>query len=184
MDDRLFGNAFQIFEATVEKWFGGCYEWFYVEKKHIEKDEEERSARGGTYLGWEMKDRMAAEIGALLEVTVAILNLIFWRTGSQCKSKRTGVIWQNRGFCATTRARAFWISWRRVGFETDVSAIETIKTVMREMKTTKIPDYVKANFPQRVKKQAVVGERGLSVVIIIIHFSSLAFNMGQRVYNL
>ena len=26
----------------------------------------------------------------------------------QCKSERTGVMWQNRGFCATTRARAFW----------------------------------------------------------------------------
>ena len=28
---------------------------------HIDKDEEERSARAGTYLG--MRDRMAAEIG-------------------------------------------------------------------------------------------------------------------------
>ena len=39
------------------------------------------------------------------KVTVAILKLILWRTGSQCKSERTGVMWQNRGFCATSRAR-------------------------------------------------------------------------------
>ena len=31
-------------------------------------------------------------------------------------------MWQNRGFCATTRARVFWTRWRRVRFETDVPA--------------------------------------------------------------
>ena len=64
MEDRWFGKAFQIFEATDENDLeaamvvlrGGT---------HIERQEEERSARAGTYLWWEMKDRMAAEIGAL-----------------------------------------------------------------------------------------------------------------------
>ena len=50
MEDRWFGNAFQIFEATDENDLeaamvvlrGGT---------HIEKDKEERSARAGTYLG-------------------------------------------------------------------------------------------------------------------------------------
>ena len=50
MEDRWFGSAFQIFEATDENDLevamgvlrGGM---------HIEKDEEERSARAGTYLG-------------------------------------------------------------------------------------------------------------------------------------
>ena len=52
MEDRWFGNAFQIFEATdtdendlefaMVVLHGGT---------HIEKDEEERSARTGTYLG-------------------------------------------------------------------------------------------------------------------------------------
>ena len=57
MEDRWFCYAFQIFEAdenNVEAAMvvlrGGT---------HIEKDEEERSARAGTYIG------MAAEIGAL-----------------------------------------------------------------------------------------------------------------------
>ena len=31
-------------------------------------------------------------------------------------------MWQNRGFCATTRARVFWTRWRRVRFETNVPA--------------------------------------------------------------
>ena len=50
MEDRWFGNAFQIFEATDENDLeaamvvlrGGT---------HINKDEEERSARSGTYFG-------------------------------------------------------------------------------------------------------------------------------------
>ena len=50
MEDRWFGNAFQIFEATDENDLeaamvvsgGGT---------HIEKDEEERGARASTYLG-------------------------------------------------------------------------------------------------------------------------------------
>ena len=50
MEDRWFGNAFQIFEETDDNDFevvmvvlrGGT---------HIEKDEEERSARAGPYLG-------------------------------------------------------------------------------------------------------------------------------------
>ena len=64
MEDRWFGNAFQIFEATDENDLevtmvvlrGGT---------HIEKDEKEGSARAGTYLGMKEKDRMAAQIGAL-----------------------------------------------------------------------------------------------------------------------
>ena len=50
MDDRWFGNKFHIFEATDEKDLevgmmvlrGGT---------HIDKAEEERSARAGTYFG-------------------------------------------------------------------------------------------------------------------------------------
>ena len=45
-----------------------------------------------------MLDRMAAEIGSTLKVIVAILKLILWQTGSQCRSERTGVMRQNRGF--------------------------------------------------------------------------------------
>ena len=49
MEDRWFGNAFQIFEATVEN----DLEAMVVLRggTHIEKDEEELSARAGTYLG-------------------------------------------------------------------------------------------------------------------------------------
>ena len=50
MDDKWFGNAFQIFEATDANYLevamvvlrGGT---------HIDRDEEERSARIGTYRG-------------------------------------------------------------------------------------------------------------------------------------
>ena len=77
-----------------------------------------RMLASGTYFG--MRD--ARFIGcwncSFLRVTVAILKLIPWQTGSQCRSERTGVIRQNQGFWATTRARIFWTSWRRVGFET------------------------------------------------------------------
>ena len=53
MDDRWFGNEFQIFEATDENDLevamvvlrGGTHNII------IDKDEEERSARAGTYLG-------------------------------------------------------------------------------------------------------------------------------------
>ena len=50
MEDRWFGNAFQIFEATDEN----DLEAAMVVLRgvtHIEKDEEERSGRAGTYLG-------------------------------------------------------------------------------------------------------------------------------------
>ena len=50
MEDKWFGNAFQIFEATDEN----DVEAAMVVLRggtHIEIDEEERSARAGTYLG-------------------------------------------------------------------------------------------------------------------------------------
>ena len=50
MEDRWFGNAFQIFEATDENDLEAA---MVVLRRgtHIEKDEEERSARAGTYFG-------------------------------------------------------------------------------------------------------------------------------------
>ena len=92
--------------------------WFYVEERIMRKTKKSGVLVPVHILGWEMKDRMVAETGVLWKLTVAILKLILWRTGSQCKSERTGG--QNRGFCATTRARVFWTRWRRVRFETDV----------------------------------------------------------------
>ena len=65
MEVRCFGNAFQIFEATDENDLEAAMVVLHG-RAQIEKDEEERSARAGTYRGMrEMKDRMAAEIGAL-----------------------------------------------------------------------------------------------------------------------
>ena len=50
MEDRWFGNAFQVFEATNEN---DLEDAMLVKRggTHIEKDEEERSSRAGTYLG-------------------------------------------------------------------------------------------------------------------------------------
>ena len=50
MEDRWFGNAFQIFEATDENDLEAAMV-ILRGGTHIEKDEEERSARAGTYLG-------------------------------------------------------------------------------------------------------------------------------------
>ena len=81
--------------------------------EHKDKEEEEQSARAGTYrgmrckIGWLLK-LQHLENNSTLKITIAILKLILWRTGSQCKSERTGVMWQNQSFCATTRAKVFW----------------------------------------------------------------------------
>ena len=50
MEDRWFGNEFQVFEATDEN---DLEDAMVVLRggTHIEKDEEERSGRAGTYLG-------------------------------------------------------------------------------------------------------------------------------------
>ena len=50
MEDIWFGNVFQIFEATDENDLEAAMVVLRGET-HIEKDEEERSARAGTYLG-------------------------------------------------------------------------------------------------------------------------------------
>ena len=50
MDARWFGNAFQIFEATDENDLKVAKVVLRGET-HIEKDEGERSARVGKYLG-------------------------------------------------------------------------------------------------------------------------------------
>ena len=50
MDDRWFGNAFQIFETTDKN----DLEFAMVVLRggtHIDKDKEEQSARAGTYRG-------------------------------------------------------------------------------------------------------------------------------------
>ena len=50
MEDRWFGSAFHIFEATDENDLEAVM-MVLRGGTHIEKDEEERSARAGTYLG-------------------------------------------------------------------------------------------------------------------------------------
>ena len=50
MKDRWFGNAFQIFEATDENDLEAAMV-VLRERTHIERHEEERSARAGTFLG-------------------------------------------------------------------------------------------------------------------------------------
>ena len=64
MEDRWFGIAFQIFEATDENDLEAAMVVLRGGTQ-IERHEEERSGRAGTYLG--MRDeryRMADEIGA------------------------------------------------------------------------------------------------------------------------
>ena len=64
MEDRWFGNAFQIFEATDENDLEAAMV-VLREGTHIEKTKKSEVVGPVHILGWEMKDRMAAEIGAL-----------------------------------------------------------------------------------------------------------------------
>ena len=50
MEDRWFGNEFQILGATDEKDLEAAMVVLHG-GTHIKKDEEEQSARAGTYLG-------------------------------------------------------------------------------------------------------------------------------------
>ena len=84
--------------------------------------EEDRTGREGVYLGRIWARYKGCWWCSTLKAVVAILKLIRWRTGSQCRPARTGVMWQYRDFCATTRARVFWTNWRRARFDADVPA--------------------------------------------------------------
>ena len=50
MDDRWFGNVFQVFEATDENDLVAAMVVLRA-GTHIDRDEEERSARAGIYRG-------------------------------------------------------------------------------------------------------------------------------------
>ena len=50
MDNKWFGSAFQIFEATDENDLEAAMV-VLRRRTHIGKDEEDRSVRAGTYLG-------------------------------------------------------------------------------------------------------------------------------------
>ena len=79
---------------------------------------------------WVQRGRRAAETAGPCEWwQLAILKPTLWRTGSQCNSDKTGVIWSKRDFCATTRAMVFWTSCRRDRFETDVPARRVIAVI-------------------------------------------------------
>ena len=64
MEDRWFGNTFQIFEATDENDLEVAMV-VYVGERILKKTKKSGVLAPVHILGWEMKDRMAAEIGAL-----------------------------------------------------------------------------------------------------------------------
>ena len=74
---------------------------------HSDNEEEDRSDRIGTYRGIRVARYDVCWNWRTLKVIVAILKFILWRTGSQCNSERTGVMWQKRDFPVTTRASVF-----------------------------------------------------------------------------
>ena len=64
MDDRWFGNEFQIFEATDENDLEAAM--VVLRGEHILTKTKKSGVLAPVHiLGWEMQDRMAAEIGAL-----------------------------------------------------------------------------------------------------------------------
>ena len=89
---------------------------------HIDTEEEDRSDLVGTYRGIRAARQDGCWNCRTLNAIVATLKSILWRTGSQFKSERMGVMWQKRDFSVTTRASVFCTSWRRARFETDVPA--------------------------------------------------------------
>ena len=64
MEDRWFGSAFQIFEATDENDLEAAMV-VYVEERILRKTKKSGGIAPARILGWEMNDRMTAEIGAL-----------------------------------------------------------------------------------------------------------------------
>ena len=78
-------------------------------------------------ISWNLSKVQRLLVVQYLESSLVILKLILWRTGSQCRPARTGVMWQYRDFCAITRARMFWTIWRRARFDSDVPARREIQ---------------------------------------------------------
>ena len=72
-----------------------------------DNEEENRNDRVGTYRGIRASRYDGCWNCRTLKVIVAILKFILWRTGSQCKSERTGVMRQKRDISVTTRASVF-----------------------------------------------------------------------------
>ena len=57
-------------------------------------EEEDQSDREGVYLGRIKARYEGCWWCSTLKAVVAILKLIRWQTGSQCRLARTGVVWQ------------------------------------------------------------------------------------------
>ena len=86
---------------------------------HNDKEKEDRSDGVGTYGGMRAAIWDGCWNWRTLNVIVSILKSILWRTGSICRSERTGAMRQKRDFSATTRASVFWTSCRWAKFETE-----------------------------------------------------------------
>ena len=115
------GSLFQTWDAVDEKDFEVAIDVF-LNGADMVIEEEDRSDREGVYLGRIWARYKGCWWCSTLKAVVAILKLIRWHTGSQCRPARTGVMWQYRDFCATTRARVFWTNWRRARFDAEVPA--------------------------------------------------------------
>ena len=96
------GSLFQTRDAVDEKDFEVAIDVF-LNGADMVIEEEDRSYREGVYLGRILASYKGCWWCSTLKAAVAILKLIRWRTGSQCRPARTGVMWQYRDFCATTR---------------------------------------------------------------------------------
>ena len=105
-EEILVGSLFQTWDAVDEKDFEVAIDVF-LNGADMVMEEEDRSDCEGVYLGRICARYKGCWWCSTLKAVVAILKLIRWRTGSQCRPARTGVMWQSRDLCATTRARAF-----------------------------------------------------------------------------
>ena len=121
MDERWPESLFQTLEATDENDLDLVIPVFRV-GTHSDNEEEDRNDRVATYRGIRAARQDGCWNWRTLKVIVAMLKIILWRTGSQCNSERTGVMWQKQDYSVTTRVSVFWTSCRRARFETDVPA--------------------------------------------------------------
>ena len=86
------GSLFQTWDAVDEKDFEVAIDVF-LKGADMVIEEEDRSDREGVYLGRIWARYKGCWWCSTLKAVVAILKLIRWRTGSQCRPARTGVMW-------------------------------------------------------------------------------------------
>ena len=121
------GISFQILGAATENARDVILSRVNGTQKLFSAEDADRRFRTGIY-GWRRSDRYEGWPRNFdLKAKHPNLKLIRSRTGSQCKSLRTGVMWSERRDPETTLAREFWTLWSFFKF----SSVVPIRTELQ-----------------------------------------------------